>query len=95
MTTSNNSHSIIPYGPPRYDDELFLLESCDFNILIDDSKSIEEQFYSLQEYLGAVNILTSDEIQQIVNYWNQPHREENLGQVFNRLAWLIISKGHQ
>lgn len=81
-----------PFGPlnTRYCEELEILSSEDFAIIINyDIRCIHEQIAFIPEYMGQKNILTQDEIKTFQKYWDDPYRDETLGNVLNRVAWLV------
>lgn len=84
-----------PFGPSelRYCEELDILTKSDFEIIIDyDLRNIYQQIEFIPVYLNKPDSLTKHEIDIFKSYWDNPFRDENLGQVLNRVAWLVKNK---
>lgn len=84
-----------PYGPALadYSDDLLLLSNEDFNHIIDyDIRNIHQQIEYVPVYLNFPHSLSEEELNNFKKYWDSPHRSENLGEVLNRVAWLVLSK---
>ncbi len=85
-----------PFGPLDYCrncDDLNILSNDDFNTIIDETKrDIYQQFAYVPEHLGFPSTLTDNELALFNSYWDSPHRNETLGDVLNRVAWLVKEK---
>lgn len=42
--------------------------------------------------IAGKQILSDDELKQALDYWDNPYRDETIGEVTNRVAWLVNQK---
>ena len=84
-----------PFGPivNSYTEELDILSQEQMDTIIDNfKKTVHEQIAFIPVYMEQHGILSEQEIKSFQDYWDNPYRNENLGQVLNRVAWLIENK---
>lgn len=84
-----------PFGPLSYVRDcpsLDILSSEDMENILNNKLNIYEQFSSVPKYLGYPDSLSSDELSIFNKYWDNVYRDETLGDVLNRIAWLVKEK---
>lgn len=92
------NHGVItdpPFGPitQEYCKELDTLSREDFdNLGLFNPYDINECIDMVSPYLVGKQVLSEEELHQFKDYWDDFYRDENAGQVLNRVAWLVKQK---
>lgn len=79
-----------PFGPAMDSEELQILTSQDFDVIIDGQRrDVHAQIDYVSIHLTGKQLLTKQQLRQLKTYWDDLYREETLGDVLNRAAWMV------
>lgn len=82
-----------PFGPMESSSkELEILTDYDFDKMDIGRKSAIDSILEVSLYLKGRQVLSEQEIKVIKDYWEDSARDENLGEVMQRVAWLVNQK---
>ena len=82
-----------PFGPAPDSHELDILSKANFEEIIEfGERDIHEQIEFVSIHLEGKQLLTVDELDALKSYWDNDYRDETLGDVLNRAAWLVKQK---
>lgn len=82
-----------PFGPEPDSQDLNILKPQDFDVIIDYSiRDIPAQIDYVSIHMVGTQLLSDYELTSLKKYWDDDFRDETLGDVLNRAAWLVSQR---
>jgi len=89
----NGETSDPPFGPHERSPELDILTADDFDkISFGNGLDAHEAIDAVSFHLVGRQVLSVEELQQLKDFWDDDYRDETIGNVLNRAAWLVKEK---